>query len=280
VQEASAPGQTILCDPEDADFDAMYVVSEGRIAVYLPGGYAGPPAQVRSAPTYFGEISVFFDQPRNARVTAHTPLKYYQVSGELMRALVGQNPLFSRAFASSLRNKQRIFHGFEAFMGLVTTQEAQGVVRLSDLIGSYRGLRSVLHRTDEEHRIDFDALAFTFPILTNLFHHHLYRLEFPLRHPCEWAILAENRWTHNGRRLTASPAGPVCLPEGSARISPRLLSLARHYFPENFYNAGHNVERSSAPLSPDFTLPVQELAPLRRDFILTARLGLPGSTGR
>jgi CRP-like cAMP-binding protein len=177
VQEAGAPEQTILCDPEDADFDEMYIVSEGRIAVYLPGGYAGPPAQVRSAPTYFGEISVFFDQPRNARVTAYTPLKYYRINGEMLRTLVRQNPLFSLAFASSLRNKQRIFHGFEAFMGLVTTQEAQGVVQLSDLIESYRGLRSVLHRTNEEHRIDFDALAYVLPRLpdhiTSLFVLHL-----------------------------------------------------------------------------------------------------------
>jgi hypothetical protein len=90
---------------------------------------------------------------------------------------VGQNPLFSRAFASSLRNKQRIFHGFEAFTGLVTTQEIQGVAQLSDFIDSYRGLRSVLHRTDERHQIDFDALAYVLPRLpdhiTSLFVLHL-----------------------------------------------------------------------------------------------------------
>ena len=32
--------------------------------------------------------------------------------------------------------------------------------------------------------------------------YRFYRLEFRYRHPCEWTILAENRWTHVGRKLT------------------------------------------------------------------------------
>jgi hypothetical protein len=32
----------------------------------------------------------------------------------------------------------------------------------------------------------------------------VFHLEFPLRHLYQWAILAENRWAHFGRKLTAS----------------------------------------------------------------------------
>lgn len=182
VQETSVPAQTILCDPADADYDAVYIVSEGRIVVY-PSGQAGSgPLQIRPAPTYFGEISVFFDQPWNAQVVAYSGLSYYRIPGDLLRRLVGQNPLFKRAFASSLRNKQRIFHGYDAFMGLITTQEARGVVQLDEFIETYRGLRSVLHRTEDNgaednDRIDFDALAYVLPRLpdhiTSLFVLHL-----------------------------------------------------------------------------------------------------------
>ncbi len=176
VQEQTVAASTVLCDPADDEYDTVYIVSEGRIAVYLPGHYSAP-VEVRPAPTYFGEISVFFDQPRNARVTAHTPLTFIRLDGDLLRDLVKKNPLFRRAFASVLRNKQRIFHGYETFMGLISTREAQGVVQLDDFTNSYRGLRSVLHRWDDDGQIDFDALAYVLPRLpdhiTSLFVLHL-----------------------------------------------------------------------------------------------------------
>lgn len=176
VHETTVAESTVLCDPADGDYDTVYIVSEGRIAVYLPGQYATP-IEVRPAPTYFGEISVFFDQPRNARVTARTPLTFIRLDGHVLRDLVKKNPLFRRAFASVLRNKQRVFHGYDTFMGLISTREAQGVVQLNDFADSYRELRSVLHHWDDGDQIDFDALAYVLPRLpdhiTSLFVLHL-----------------------------------------------------------------------------------------------------------
>ncbi|MBE9473157.1 MAG: ATP-binding protein, partial [Chloroflexi bacterium] len=40
------------------------------------------------------------------------------------------------------------------------------------------------------------------PTLTNAFRLPLFQQEFPVRHLCEWPILAENRWPHIGRKLT------------------------------------------------------------------------------
>lgn len=163
--ETTAAAGEVLCDPGDRDYDALFIVSAGRIAVHLPGAYAAAPHQVRAAPTYFGEISVFFDQPRNARVTAYGPLKYYRLAGEDMRTLVRQNAIFRQAFASVLDNKQRIFHGYDTFVNRLTTQEASGVVQLRDLIEAYRGLRSILHQANVGSSIDFDALRYVLPRL-------------------------------------------------------------------------------------------------------------------
>lgn len=155
----------ILCDPSDATYDTMYVVAEGRIAVYLPGEYDMPPAQVRPGPTYFGEMSVFFEQRRNARVTAFETLSYYPLAGADVRTLVEANRSFRRAFASILRNKQRIFHGYDTFVSLLSMRQASGQVQLSELISAYHGLGSVLHQSGPDQDIDFDALTYVLPRL-------------------------------------------------------------------------------------------------------------------
>jgi hypothetical protein len=39
VHETTVAESTVLCDPADDEYDTVYIVSEGRIAVYLPGQY-------------------------------------------------------------------------------------------------------------------------------------------------------------------------------------------------------------------------------------------------
>jgi hypothetical protein len=39
-------------------------------------------------------------------------------------------------------------------------------------------------------------------VITNAFRLPLFQQVFPVRHLCEWPILAENRWPHIGRKLT------------------------------------------------------------------------------
>ena len=73
--------------------------------------------------------------------------------------------MFRHAFATALRTKHHIFHGYEAFTNLLFTQAEEGRLHLDDLIDAYRGLHSVLHHGSVSKELDLDALAYIMPRL-------------------------------------------------------------------------------------------------------------------
>ncbi len=156
----------IVCCEDDLEYDHMYLILEGGIAVYNEKG-AAHPIQHHSSPTYFGEMSLFFNQPRSATVRASGNTKCVQLTGDDIRAAVQTNHSFGSAFAFNLLNKQRIFHGYEVFMNLLFSKVAQGYLSLDELIPGYLGLNSILHEHARQPEIDFGALGYALSRLPN-----------------------------------------------------------------------------------------------------------------
>lgn len=154
-------GQT-LCAPDDATYDILFIVVQGKIVIddpYMPNQLT------RSAPTYFGELSVFFDRPRNATIYAGGAVCCLPIPGAMMRQLVTTNPALNHAFATALADKQRIFHAYEAFVNLVFSRVHHGVIHLRELLDAYRRLDSILHRASDQEDVDLNALAYVLPRL-------------------------------------------------------------------------------------------------------------------
>ena len=160
---AYPPGQ-IIRDPDDTDHDHLVLLMEGRIMMDK-GSQASP--RDLEAPAYFGERSVFFDQPSTIRYVSADLVHCFVLDGADIRELVKTNLTFSRAFASVFRHKYRLLAGYDAFLHLLFTKAEGEVVLLSDLVKAYQGLQSILHQAGSHHRLDFDALAYTLPRLPN-----------------------------------------------------------------------------------------------------------------
>lgn len=149
----------IICSREDDEYDYMFLLISGAISVFH-NTLDNSPIQVRSAPAYLGEFSIFFNQPRTATVRANGRLTCARVAGRDIRELVSTSPAFRMAFATALREKQRVFHGYEAFTNKLFSKVNTGFVSLRELIDVYLDLDSILHPHARQGAIDFDALGY------------------------------------------------------------------------------------------------------------------------
>lgn len=150
----------IICSREDDEYDYMFLLISGAISVFHKT-LDNSPIQVRSAPAYLGEFSIFFNQPRTATVRANGRLTCARVAGRDIRELVSTSPAFRMAFATALREKQRVFHGYEAFTNKLFSKVNTGFVSLRELIDAYLDLDSILHPLARQDKIDFDSLGYT-----------------------------------------------------------------------------------------------------------------------
>jgi CRP-like cAMP-binding protein len=67
---------------------AFFIIAEGQAAVV----HAGERKALLGPGDYFGEIGLFYDQPRTATVTAETDLRCFALSGWDFRPFVEENP--------------------------------------------------------------------------------------------------------------------------------------------------------------------------------------------
>ena len=67
---------------------AFFVIAEGRAAVIV----GGETKATLGPGDHFGEIGLFYDQPRTARVTAETDLRCYALGAWDFRPFVEANP--------------------------------------------------------------------------------------------------------------------------------------------------------------------------------------------
>jgi hypothetical protein len=164
ANELDCPDGRVICSPDVADSDLLYILQSGRVvAQYMDHGRTEENHIL--APAYFGERSVFFSQPRSAKIVAQGAVRCLSFTGKDIRRLIAKNPTFCQAFAAALRTKQRIFQGYDNFVNLLFSQAQGGLVKIRDLMEGYRGLRSILHPGGHQEEIDFEALYYVLPRL-------------------------------------------------------------------------------------------------------------------
>ena len=94
--------EVALLDGEDAvrqgePSDALYLVQDGRLGVWLTGADGGEPRRVRTLHSgeFFGELGLLENQPRSATVRADGAVQLLRLSGEHFHALVAEYPAFA-----------------------------------------------------------------------------------------------------------------------------------------------------------------------------------------
>lgn len=80
---------------------AFFVIAEGRAAVIV----GGERKTVLGPGDHFGEIGLFYDQPRTARVTAETDLRCYALGAWDFRPFVEANPQIAWPIMESMAQR-------------------------------------------------------------------------------------------------------------------------------------------------------------------------------
>ena len=78
----AAPGEAVVRQGEEGD--AFYAIRSGRVDVLRDG----EPIATLGPGDHFGETALLDDAPRNATVTAHTPLRAFRLSREGFESLI------------------------------------------------------------------------------------------------------------------------------------------------------------------------------------------------
>jgi CRP/FNR family transcriptional regulator, cyclic AMP receptor protein len=88
---------------EGASGSEFFVIVDGEVAVTKDG------ADVRSMGPgdFFGEISLLEDRPRTATVTAKTPLRFFVLTRQNFRALLGKQPELEEKVTGALEERLR-----------------------------------------------------------------------------------------------------------------------------------------------------------------------------
>lgn len=148
---------TIICHPEDkTNLDKLFLLCKGSVNVIVQSQIIGKIEAI----SYFGERAVFFNQPRKATITANQEIECLIIPGEYIIQLLSKNLRFCYAFAATLRNKQKIFQGFEDFIHELLEKRRQGNFQINGLLDRYKELVPVLHKHCQDEIIDFDALRY------------------------------------------------------------------------------------------------------------------------
>jgi CRP-like cAMP-binding protein len=88
---------------EGASGSEFFVIVDGEVAVTKDG------ADVRSMGPgdFFGEISLLEDRPRTATVTAKTPLRFFVLTRQNFRTLLGKQPELEEKVTGALEERLR-----------------------------------------------------------------------------------------------------------------------------------------------------------------------------
>lgn len=146
----------VVCRPDDQLYDFLFIVIEGYVSVNIKNRVRG----YIYAPSYFGELAVFFSQPRAATIIAQHLVKCLIIQGKFIRSLVSKNPIFRYSFATVLKDKQRIFLDYQTFQAKLIDNKEKVNFALRELLPFYKKLEPVLHQGSTTTEIDFSALFY------------------------------------------------------------------------------------------------------------------------
>lgn len=149
-------GETLFKAGEAENLSLLYLLVKGYVSVLLGEEVVGH----IKAPSYFGERSGFFKQPRQATIIASTDISCIVIKDEIIYKLLQHNLNFCYAFATSLRNKHKIFDNYEEFVNLLKQRKISAKLRVLRLSEPYKALSPILHRHCRDKKIDFFALSY------------------------------------------------------------------------------------------------------------------------
>ncbi len=94
---SAAPGDVLITQGDEGD--AFYAIRSGRVDVSRDGVFIDS----LSAGDHFGETALLTDRPRNATVTAHTPVRVFRLSRAGFDAIIAAAFLQGRLYPPSER---------------------------------------------------------------------------------------------------------------------------------------------------------------------------------
>ena len=148
--------QEVICDPASQDLTAYILLTQGQVTVIIEGKAIG----YIHSPAYFGELSVFFDQPRSAKIVALDNATCLRIKGNDIRSFLKKNLSFHYAFSSALRYKQQIFLAYQMFVDFLREKMKLKTFSLDEILPLYKDLHPILHRGAADAAIDFQALQY------------------------------------------------------------------------------------------------------------------------
>lgn len=151
-----AKDDIIITAGSTENLNLLFLLVKGQVSVLSGEESIGD----IKAPSYFGERSGFLKQPRQTTIVANTEAYCITVSEELLNKLLRHNLNFCYAFATSLRNKHKIFDNYDEFVNLLKQKKIAAKLRVLRLAEPYQALSPILHRYCKSKQIDFFALSY------------------------------------------------------------------------------------------------------------------------
>lgn len=101
-----APGTVIIRQGEKGD--AFYLVSQGCVSVHIKKGLVGGQKKVAELPTgsFFGEMALISDEPRNATVIADEPTELFVLYKSDFKKILLANPRISEIINSEIQKRK------------------------------------------------------------------------------------------------------------------------------------------------------------------------------
>jgi CRP-like cAMP-binding protein len=109
---------------------------------------------------YFGERAALFEAPRQFTMRAVYSAVVAELSAEDFLGLLSASAPFAQALGSTLREKQGLFHAFDAFMAALQHGATNNSIDLRELVACYEALSPSLHAHASTPAIDFAALSY------------------------------------------------------------------------------------------------------------------------
>ncbi len=147
----------LLIRQDDLTDNCVHLLVKGSVEVVTRGEPRGAVIHIGH---YFGDRTALFGGARSNTVLALEPSRSFKLDGAVLIQLLSDSPVFARAFADILREKQGLFADFDKFLAELQHGASRGHITIPRLLHLYRPLKSALHRKVNSTEIDFDALNY------------------------------------------------------------------------------------------------------------------------
>ena len=100
-----SPGSVIVRQGEEGD--SFYVVASGTVDVEVEDGGTSEVVATLGEGDFFGEVALVKDEPRNATITATTPLVVYALPRDHFQRAIEEGPSFKEQVLGDMLHRTR-----------------------------------------------------------------------------------------------------------------------------------------------------------------------------